>query len=165
MYTHRFIVATNFFKLGSQGLQTALADAQLVECDLQLALYLVVVGLQFLKQNTVPLLFCWVQRNFQKIVKILTVRVSDCFLMVFWRSMLVLLATSSESSSSVIWIWSFFLTRCTSVFSLISASTTRAFNCSISMLVCLLINEKTKIYSTDIYFMIGRQFYWGFGEG
>ena len=72
----------------------------------------------------------------------LTVRVRDCFLIVFCKSRLFLLATSSESSSSVIWIWSFFLMRWTSVFSLVSASTTRALNCSISMLVCLL--EKTK---------------------
>jgi hypothetical protein len=38
----------------------------------------------------------------------------------------------------VIWICSFFLMRVTSVFSLVSASTTRALSCSISMLVCLL---------------------------
>lgn len=70
----------------------------------------------------------------------ITVRVRDCFLMVFCRSMLFLLATSRDNSSSVIWIWSFFFTRWTSVFNFVSASTTRAFSCSISMLVCLLIN-------------------------
>lgn len=63
---------------------------------------------------------------------------SDCFLIVFCKSMLVLLATSNDNSSSVMWIWSFFLMRVTSVFSLVSASTTRALSCSISMLVCLL---------------------------
>lgn len=59
--------------------------------------------------------------------------------MVFCKSMLFLLATSKDSSSSVIWTCSFFFTRCTSVFNFVSASTTRAFSCSISILVCLLI--------------------------
>ena len=74
-----------------------------------------------------------------KIHILLTVNVSDCFLMVFCKSMLFLLATSKDSSSSVIWTCSFFFTRCTSVFNFVSASTTRAFSCSISILVCLLI--------------------------
>lgn len=69
----------------------------------------------------------------------LTVKVSDCFLMVFCKSMLFLFATSRDSSNSVIWICNFFFTRCTSVFNFVSASTTRAFSCSISILVCLLI--------------------------
>ena len=59
--------------------------------------------------------------------------------MVFCKSILFLLATSKDSSSSVIWTCSFFFTRCTSVFNFVSASTTRAFSCSISILVCLLI--------------------------
>lgn len=74
-----------------------------------------------------------------KIYNQLTVKVSDCFLMVFCKSMLFLFATSRDSSNSVIWICNFFFTRCTSVFNFVSASTTRAFSCSISILVCLLI--------------------------
>jgi hypothetical protein len=46
--THGFVVAADFFKLGCQGLQATLADAQLIERHLQLALYLVVMSLQFL---------------------------------------------------------------------------------------------------------------------
>lgn len=83
----------------------------------------------------------------------LTVSVSDCFLIVFCRSMLFLLATSRDSSSSVMWICNFFFTRWTSVFSFVSASTTRAFSCSISMLVCLLIYFDSYEH-TDIQFVL-----------
>lgn len=79
--------------------------------------------------------------------------------MVFCRSMLVLLATSRDSSSSVIWIWSFFLMRVTSDFSLVSASTTRAFSCSISMLVCLLQTNKHVSIKLFIQITIILHFY------
>lgn len=53
--THGFIIAANLLELGRQRLETALTDAQLVQGHLQLALHLVVVGLQFLKSKTTQL--------------------------------------------------------------------------------------------------------------
>lgn len=49
--SYGFVVAANFLELGSQRLETALADSQLIEGHLQLALNFVVVGLEFLGRN------------------------------------------------------------------------------------------------------------------